>query len=1567
MTPIANQRNITHPTGLSPICERIEARTHPSVYYPDELYSHSPSSIDHRERRIFEESKQASHIVAYYLRKGNQIRVVEEKQFYFNCAAINLKELINRYRIEKNVTLIIDNLFSDDLCSLAFLQTKGVFDSLLEAACWVIGRHNFFSNFNENDQIEYINQLLYEKFTNYAEDKNFGPAKVCFYHYICQTGIQREKIDISMDKLREIFTYFQDKTYVPYGESEIKNFVKGMETLIHIDLVLYNFLSHYQKGQILKPAPFPLIVDWTLSRPFPEKRKRECEFQEIFCSIPCSQLNTLPDPVHRTCETVIKTESSHTSTFKLDLTNTQDLMSKRGFDNQVLTKIVDIQGLERGNQQQVGNQQEDISIDDIQLEDREEQKRGNSSESQDKKIESKSQSEQTGTEYTISNQNTTEDGVEISHSESDRTEDTTTKEKIDERSDSKTNKKNNSAGVNLLFVSVGGGGSSETTNGTKTSEKTGTQHSHAVEKKQENKTSQRSTQQDGFSVTNHSNQERSEQKQNENLVTHKAEVENSTSFERKFGKKNEKKAIQDHSHQANELQRGQLEKGAESHLKSIVDYQSLTSAVISKGSEFNRIKKDEQTFNTSETITIPPGYLLIIKVESVKKTIIYSIKQTIQMDVYSIERMEDRHVSPYLQPLIGRIQNVHNRRFFQKRFEIESIPLGDPTVKHLALAIREGTREIQDKTIQLNNLYYRLDLYLRSFPELNLARYADLQKDFIEFAAIQHYASSKDCLEKMFYGFHHERLWHEEGFIGLLKEFNDNHSHARYYTPIDPLNQGAGTLFYKKESLGLSLRGINAGGLNPEELPPTRGLFIGSKQLTLEDSYKNLLVCGGVGSGKTSAICIPNLLQLQNCSILVTDVAGEIYEKTYQIMQRRGFDIKVLDIQNPSIGDFFNPLSHLNLNSFDEIKQTIDCIMKAKGFDETSGEKDAFWIIGGKSILELSLMILMEKKERTRNKTVTLRDLFAQAIALDSRSVEEIIGSPTTSDRLKELASAVQSGGNSFADRAAYAKSAIAFFSAPNVTQLTSSIDLTRSSSIDFNQLREKPTVIYLKIGVDQLRNYNFLLSLFYTQFFSQCTRNSRITTGENGLPVMCIMDEFGHTPIPDFQTTITTLRKHDVSITAIVQSTSQLKELYGEENAKTILQGGFASKLYFALDTSEVDVAKQISEASGKRLEDRKARSGGHISFNEQESDALPIQNIMYPGTNKATFLHAGLEPIQIELVPYFKNPHLRTLLEDQPPHSPPPSVKKAAVSASAESYLSKEGAMNELIALMQEKYPGTETGAIQRKGLKGTKEDFIKLLERKKIPVEDEPFFSLIEEITANRSDLFSHIKFTKLPQASQGEIRESYDQTISLNAEDPFGDLIEFIEIVKEKGFSLEEIASLETQNKTILEKRPELTNNIQNLVVDIFIFGGTLSREHVSKILQSPYHDDENCIRWVEYLLTNCYRDPKTKTMLKDLIWSRLMHRCDINQDLFDAMLSYYSDETSLSKDSIMIQLQLSKNPDLQTTLTHEGKIWNVETNQEKVKGVKELSIQCNGVKKVIKYRIDTREIKIFVQK
>ena len=90
----------------------------------------------------------------------------------------------------------------------------------------------------------------------------------------------------------------------------------------------------------------------------------------------------------------------------------------------------------------------------------------------------------------------------------------------------------------------------------------------------------------------------------------------------------------------------------------------------------------------------------------------------------------------------------------------------------------------------------------------------------------------------------------------------------------------------------------------------------------------NTLVCGGSGAGKTRFFCKPNIMQC-NTSFVVLDPKGEILRDTGYLLERNGYEVKVLDLINMWKSHCYNPFTYLN-----QLRQKVVSLMIRFGIQQ---------------------------------------------------------------------------------------------------------------------------------------------------------------------------------------------------------------------------------------------------------------------------------------------------------------------------------------------------------------------------------------------------------------------------------------------------------------------------------------------------------------------------------------------------------------------------------------------------------------------------------------------------------
>ena len=88
-------------------------------------------------------------------------------------------------------------------------------------------------------------------------------------------------------------------------------------------------------------------------------------------------------------------------------------------------------------------------------------------------------------------------------------------------------------------------------------------------------------------------------------------------------------------------------------------------------------------------------------------------------------------------------------------------------------------------------------------------------------------------------------------------------------------------------------------------------IIINEKEMWVDDSEYHSLVIGATGSGKTQTVILPQVHSLAKAkeSMIITDPKGEIYEKTSNMLRKRGYQILLLNFRDPQNGNAWNPMA----------------------------------------------------------------------------------------------------------------------------------------------------------------------------------------------------------------------------------------------------------------------------------------------------------------------------------------------------------------------------------------------------------------------------------------------------------------------------------------------------------------------------------------------------------------------------------------------------------------------------------------------------------------------------------
>ena len=353
---------------------------------------------------------------------------------------------------------------------------------------------------------------------------------------------------------------------------------------------------------------------------------------------------------------------------------------------------------------------------------------------------------------------------------------------------------------------------------------------------------------------------------------------------------------------------------------------------------------------------------------------------------------------------------------------------------------------------------------------------------------------------------------------------------------------------------------------------------------------KNILVIGGSGSGKTRFFVKPSLMQMHS-SYVVTDPKGTVLIECGKLLQRGGYQIKVLNTINFKKSMKYNPFAYLRSEK-DILKLVNTIIANTKGDGEKSGED--FWVKAEKLYYTALIgYIWYEAPDEEKNFTTLLEMINAS----EAREDDEDFQNPVDLmfERLEEKDPehfAVKQYKKYKLAAGKTAKSILISCGARlapfDIKELR---ELMETDEMELDTIGDRKTALFVIIS-DTDDTFNFVVSILYTQLFNLlCDKADDEYGGRLPVHVRCLLDEFANIgQIPKFEKLIATIRSREISASIILQSQSQLKAIY-KDNADTIV-GNCDTTLF--LGGKEKTTLKEISEILGKETID---------SFNTSET----------------------------------------------------------------------------------------------------------------------------------------------------------------------------------------------------------------------------------------------------------------------------------------------------------------------------------------------------------------------------
>lgn len=381
----------------------------------------------------------------------------------------------------------------------------------------------------------------------------------------------------------------------------------------------------------------------------------------------------------------------------------------------------------------------------------------------------------------------------------------------------------------------------------------------------------------------------------------------------------------------------------------------------------------------------------------------------------------------------------------------------------------------------------------------------------------------------------------------------------------------------------------------------------------------NEIVIGGSGAGKTFRKIKPDIMQMTG-SYVVTDPKGELYRDTAKLLMDNGYNVRVLNLINPSLSNSYNPFQYMT--SEDDVVNICALFMKNSAED---GEKGDFWTGSALDLLTAVSIYLFKSETETKSFGRVLRLINSIRYKQSYIDTSCELGRCLNKHATLYPFDAASTNWNGLQGTPEETLGGVVKTLATRLRLWsTHSIDsITVEDETDFDSVGAEKTAIFLIIPAGR-QTYRVVANIFYSQLFERLMRVAETKyNGRLPLLVSCELDEFPNIgEIPAFSETLSVVRSYNIRCAIVLQGLSQLKAIY-EKTWESIIGN---CDIFTFLGSKDTDTLEYIS----KKLGDITVRTDSK-SFNRgqqgggQDSQSYSARPLLKPNEIKQAIKPKG------------------------------------------------------------------------------------------------------------------------------------------------------------------------------------------------------------------------------------------------------------------------------------------------------------------------------------------------------
>lgn len=421
------------------------------------------------------------------------------------------------------------------------------------------------------------------------------------------------------------------------------------------------------------------------------------------------------------------------------------------------------------------------------------------------------------------------------------------------------------------------------------------------------------------------------------------------------------------------------------------------------------------------------------------------------------------------------------------------------------------------------------------------------------------------------------------------------------------------------------------------------GLWKGRPLRAAGDGH--VLLAAPTRSGKGAGFVIPNLLDWPG-SVVVLDVKGENYAATAGWRKENGQEVYRF-APGEAGSHCWNPLATA---ASDPVARQRDVLRLAATLFPAAEGRDEFWASMARDLFAGAAIAAIDARGGKANLGDVYRLLHHPNLAefVKDEIAEEGVRTASGGNRL--LAWATTDAPATRAGVLASAREKMLVWGDPLLAAATS------VSDFDLAALRRRPMSLYVAVSPSDLGRLSQVLRMLFEQLVEVNTHEGFGPDTPCQVPLLLMLDEFAaFGRVPGFERGISFVAAYGIRICIVAQSEAQLRLVYGEQGAQTLIDNCGCRLMFAPGSAGEAETMSRLLGTRMARQQSRTGRAGlfagkGSVTVTPVEQPLLRPEEMRALGRDGAIAVLADCRPARLRKIRWYRDWRFKSRLREPP-----------------------------------------------------------------------------------------------------------------------------------------------------------------------------------------------------------------------------------------------------------------------------------------------------------------------------